>query len=397
MDTEPDYWAEQYDKQQEIHEKRLKNKEHQQRENKCCSDEEVKIIQTHGSMSNYTFSLPHGYNVIFMAEFGKAVCGSLRNFSKLKELYANGHTLFKDSDTTPKYTDEGYQWIINLGFDMERQTTSPTLFVGGEPNKISDIDGKVYAINPSVPDVDFTFSGHNCNNWNKEGQSNKPINYSNFDYTCYIACVGEGSNPHDEENRCDRYYENNIKLSQILQNEGPGTYIVYSCLASYLSEDMLKYFNDYLNYQQFILKQSGIARTRSQHKDLIDKLTFLQEYSSSYPSKTLDSFDYDMEEASFGKKTKKSKTKTKKTKKTKTKKTKKTKSKTKKTKKTKTKKTKSKTKKTKSKSKKNLKLKRLQKKAKKLKIRITKIVRGKRRYKTVKELRKQLNKNKILK
>ena len=356
MDAEPDYWGEQYDKQQEIHEKRLKNKEHQQREKKCCDDEEVKIIQTHGIMSNYTISLPEGYNVIFMADFGKGICGSLRNFNKLKELYANGHTLFKDNDTLPKYTEEGYQWIINLGFGIERQTTSPTLFVGGEPNKISDIDGKVYAINPSIPDVDFTFSGNNCNNWTKEGQSNKPINYSKFDYTCYISCIGKDSNPYDEENRCDRYYENNVKLSQILQNEGPGTYIVYSCLGSYLSEDMLKYFNDYINYQQFILQYSGIARTRSQHKELIDKLSFLQEYSINNPSRSLDSItnesDDQMQITSFGKKSKSKK----------------------------------------SKIKTGLELKRLQKKAKKLKIRITKKVRGKRKYKTIKELKKQLKK-----
>ena len=375
MDTEPDYWAEQYDKQQEIHEKRLKNKEHQQSEINCCENDEVRIIQTHGIMSNYTISLPEGYNVIFMADFGKSICGSLRNFDELKKLYANGHTLLKDNDTSPKYTEEGYQWIINLGFGIERQTTSPTLFVGGEPNKISDIDGKVYAINPSIPDVDFTFSGNNCNNWTKEGQSNKPINYSKFDYTCYISCIGKDSNPYDEENRCDRYYENSVKLSQILQNEGPGTYIVYSCLGSYLSEDMLKYFNDYINYQQFILQYSGIARTRSQHKDLINKLSFLQEYSMNNPSRSLDA----MQINSFGKKSKPKKSKSKKSK------SKKNKSKKIKPKKSKTKKSKTK------KSKVSLELKRLQKKAKKLKIRITKITRGKRKYKTIKELKKQLS------
>ena len=368
MDNEPEYWAEQYDKQQEIHEKRLKNKEHQQSEINCCENDEVRIIQTHGIMSNYTISLPEGYNVIFMADFGKSICGSLRNFYKLKELYAKGHTLFKDNDTSPKYTEKGYQWFINLGFGIERQTTSPTLFVGGEPNKISDIDGKVYAINPSIPDVDFTFSGNNCNNWNKEGQSNKPINYSKFDYTCYISCIGKYSNPHDEENRCDRYYENSVKLSQILQNEGPGTYIVYSCLGSYLSKDMLKYFNDYINYQQFILQYSGIARTRSQHKNLINKLSFLQEYSMNNPSRSLDSItnesDDQMQITSFGKKSKSRKSKSK-SKKIKPKK---------------------------SKSKSSLELKRLQKKAKKLKIRITKKVKGKRKYKTIKELNRQLKK-----
>ena len=352
MDTEPNYWAEQYDKQQEIHEKRLKNKERQQSEINCCENDEVRIIQTHGIMSNSTISLPKGYNVIFMAEFGKSICGSLRNFDELKKLYANGHTLFKDNDTSPKYTEEGYQWIINLGFGIERQTTSPTLFVGGEPNKISDIDGKVYAINPSIPDVDFTFSGNNCNNWTKEGQSNKPINYSKFDYTCYISCIKKYSNPYNKENRCDRYYENSVKLSQILHNEGPGTYIVYSCLGSYLSEDMLKYFNDYINYQQFILKYSEKTRTRSQHEDLINKLSFLQEYSINNPSRSLDA----MQINSFGKKSKSKKSKSKK-------------------------------------SKVSLELKRLQKKAKELKIRITKIIRGKRKYKTIKQLKRQLKKN----
>ena len=194
-------------------------------------------------------------------------------------------------------------------------------------------------------------------------------------YTETGHVVKMSPNPYDEENRCDRYYENSVKLSQILQNEGPGTYIVYSCLGSYLSEDMLKYFNDYINYQQFILQYSGIARTRSQHKDLINKLSFLQEYSMNNPSRSLDA----MQINSFGKKSKPKKSKSKKSK------SKKNKSKKIKPKKSKTKKSKTK------KSKVSLELKRLQKKAKKLKIRITKITRGKRKYKTIKELKKQLS------
>ena len=128
---------------------------------------------------------------------------------------------------------------------------------------------------------------------------------------------------------------------------------------------MLKYFNDYINYQQFILQYSGIARTRSQHKDLIDKLSFLQEYSINNPSRSLDA----MQINSFGKKSKPKKSKSKKSK----------------PKKNKSKKIKPK------KSKVSLELKRLQKKAKKLKIRITKITRGKRKYKTIKELKRQLS------
>ena len=338
-----------------IHDKRLYNKNNQQDE-KCCEDYSVKIITTHGALLNDIISLPQGYKVIFLADFGNCMASRSTDHTELKNIYARGNSLFEDDDTIPKLSKEGldliFNWQINnqaLGFSV-----NPTLFIGGEPKQFSDINGNVYSIPVNIPNVSLDFYGENCNNWD-----------GNYKQSCMISCIKYGENPEGEDAICDKYYGSQIKLRELLGQEGPGTYVLSTCLGgSIFSEQLL----NYLNYGQMILKNSGITKTRSQDKDLTEKLNFLKEYLESNPANSL---DVKMDDTFFGK-SKKSKSK-------------KSKSKSKKS-KSKSKKSKSK----KSKSKVNLELKRLQKKAKKLKIRITKKVKGKRKYKTIKQLKNEI-------
>ena len=347
-----------------IHDERLKNKSMQQEE-PCCYDS-VKVITTHGSLLNDLISLPEGYKVIFIAKFGSCMRSTAINNTELKSIYAHGNSLFENGDTIPKLSEEGLKLIS----EQKNHNTSlkysinPTLFIGGIPRRFSDINGDVYSIPVNIPNVSLDFYGDNCSNW--------PGGWNNR--SCMISCIIVGENPEGEDAVCDKYYGTKINLRELLEQEGPGTYVLSTCLGfnssiePLLSETLL----NYLNYEQFILKNSGITKTRSQHKDLMEKLKSLKQYSDSNPSNSL---DVKMNDSFFGKiKSKKIKSKRIKSKKIKSKKIK--------------------SKKIKSKSKVSLELKRLQKKAKKLKIRITKKVNGKRKYKTIKKIKKQLKQKK---
>ena len=318
---------------------RLKNKSMHQEE-QCCSSS-VRVITTHGSLLTDLISLPEGYKVIFIAKFGSCMRTSGMHNTELKSIYARGNSLFENGDTIPKLSEEGLKLISEQKTHNTslKYSINPTLFIGGTPTRFIDVNGNVYSIPVNIPNVSLQFYGDHCNNWGS-GWNKK---------SCMISCIEDGENPEDEDAVCDKYYRTKINLRELLEQEGPGTYVLSTCLGfnssiePLLSETLL----NYLNYEQFILKNSGITKTRSQHKDLMEKLKSLKQYSDINPANSLDLF--------FGKsKSKKGKSKIK------------------------------------SKSKVSLELKRLQNKAKKLKIRITKKVKGKRKYKTIKEIKKQL-------
>ena len=151
--------------------------------------------------------------------------------------------------------------------------------------------------------------------------------------SCMISCVKK-----DEISICDKYYGQNITLLNLLRQEGKGTYIISTCLPliHYSADDQQKVLN-YFNSLKII--QNPVVRTRYQQNQLLEHLKLFDQFSVI--GTTL-----------YGKAKKNNNNN----------------------------------------NKKSINLKRLQNKAKKIKLRITKIVRGKRVYKTIIELKNEINK-----
>ena len=352
--------------------------------NKPCCFKDTKLIFSHGQMTDQLIILPSDYKVIFLAIIGEIVYANLDISKKLVEIYKNGNTLFDNNDESVELSQQGKLWI-----EENENKVEPILFIGRND------DHEIV-----IPEVHINFAGETCNNWDNEIILKPDINPTN--YGCLISCVGNQS-----ATICDKYYgRERVELSEILTNEGPGTYLVYTCLCTnyFLNDEQIQLQREYL----YTLYKTQISLT----KDMIKHLSqlnpkFFSSYKKSIPNIDLSSDCIDLLTTKLSNETKnqhcdnieiqkicskscgayydllsntagqffgKSKSKSKSKNKSKNKSKSRSKNKSK----------------SKSKSKSKLELKRLQKKAKKLKIRITKKVRGKRVYKTIKELKKNL-------
>tara|TARA_B110001452_G_scaffold267499_1_gene277687 strand:- start:6790 stop:7833 length:1044 start_codon:yes stop_codon:yes gene_type:complete len=217
----------------------------------CCSENKIKIIQTHGFIDNTKLpdldetmddtkkdsSLLHlkeGYKVILIAQYGETICLNLNNIEKLKNIYRSGSTLFKNQDTdTVNLTSQGNNWRNTMVLG-KNQPIDIRLYIGGA----IDLTGN--SVESFVPNVLLYFGGSNCD-YMKTSMDGFPY----VDYNCYIDCIEKDTKIGDES-RCNKYYYDDVTyskkneidivnsggiyLKELLEKEGKGTYIIISCL-----------------------------------------------------------------------------------------------------------------------------------------------------------------------
>ncbi len=317
-------------------------------EKKCCDSSEPRFIATHGIIQDPQdfFELKEGYTVIFLAKYGQCIWTSEPKREAIKKLYKDGHSIFQDNDTKTALTEEAL-----LMFGRFNNYGSPELFIGGI-NTIFDVGRPI-----KVPNVQLYFGGTACDRGTTSlVTSTTPVKiYPN----CYLQCI-------NKENRCEKYYfskefdsnddnpdekdrkqqlefsksaintENmqGISLQTLLENEGPGKYIIMCCLETPDKKSELLY--NFMSKLQRIEKGPPSTRTRNAKRELEDNIKAIEDQEGGTPKKVRKTKKQKNKKSKKNKKTKKQKNK--KTKKQKNKKTKKTK-KAKKAKKTKAKKT----------------------------------------------------------
>ena len=220
------------EKEDEFIKERIEKRNDSQIYESCCKTTDTKLIFAHGYIEpTNNFELLDGYKVIILATYGESICFNLTFINKLKQVYKQGKSIFKDNDRNPlEYTSEGEQLCADLNF-----MSNFRLFIGGTHN-ICDNTIKTY-----IPNVSLRFGGDNCDNWGYQTDPTK------IDYGCYIQCINdENKNEPDKLSRCEKYFfssnltesdyrntknSKGIFLEDLLTNEGKGTYILLSCLS----------------------------------------------------------------------------------------------------------------------------------------------------------------------
>ena len=242
MNLTPEEWENRYYKMREISKERKQNRDTHGRKT-CCNDGDIRMIVTHGYWSGIDhFSLPEGYKVIMLCQPGKSIELNKKTLDELRNLYKNGNTFYKDNDSNPEeMTEEASNW-----FGGVRCNCQARLYIGG------NIDIVGTPVNTQVPNITLAFGGAGvlrgyCDNWS--GEAHPTIERST---ECKISCI----KPANETNNgkiltCDKYYfdamgeenadkKTSINLENLLENEGPGTYIIISCMQDELSPEQLK-------------------------------------------------------------------------------------------------------------------------------------------------------------
>ena len=236
-----------YDKMREISKERKQNRD-TYGTNKCCDDSDIKMIVTHGSWVGIDhFTMPEGYKVIMLCQPGKKIELNKKKIDELRKLYLNGNTFFENNDSNPnKITEAADNWFQGLGCSCQAR-----LYIGGT----IDIGGR--EVESQVPNISLVFGGTgvykgHCDNFS--GEANPSIERST---ECKISCIKPANGTNDGEiSTCDKYYFDadasiedpdeitEINLEDLLKNEGPGTYIIISCMSSdnrdYLSRSEYK-------------------------------------------------------------------------------------------------------------------------------------------------------------
>ena len=252
MEIDDTLWAQKLAKEDEIRETRYDKRNDKNEERECCDNSEIKFIIGHGHIDpNNNFILPPNYKVILITAYGKQICLRISQIDKIKDLYRRGHTLFENNDTEPsQLTQEGSSMLFQFS---NVNNFNPRLFIGGT----KEMGGKHIA--SYIPNVHLYFGGSNCDNW---GGNSDP---DNIKYNCYIDCVNTEKPSYDpEDSICEKYYFSNdydpetdynddrnkrnmrgIDLKTLLLNEGPGTYILVTCLEAsrHITKEDLDYYN----------------------------------------------------------------------------------------------------------------------------------------------------------
>lgn len=240
-------WGKRYDKMRAIAAERKQDREsYETQPRKCCEDNDVKMVMAHGfwDSDGPHFELGQGYTVIMLCEPGKKLALSKRKLDELRKIYQDGYSFFENNDTNPsEVTRQGINWFNGVDCPCIAR-----LYLGG---KVQNLQGEV--IPTMVPNVLLEFgdqgtahrAGH-CDNWS--GGIN-PTNPKSTE--CKITCINPGN-----QSYCDKYYFDNgsnvedpdpkyrpfdphwdtkpaIDLETLIKNEGPGTYVIISCMGGH--------------------------------------------------------------------------------------------------------------------------------------------------------------------
>jgi hypothetical protein len=208
----------------------------------CCNAADIKMVVTHGFWPDTIphFSLPEGYKVIMLCKPGEKISLTKKKLDELRQIYLEGSSFFENNDKSSELTNRARRWFNGVHCSCEAR-----LYIGG----MIDVGGvDVATLVPNI-DLEFGGSGYNngfCDNWSGE------INPTNPESTeCKITCIRPG-----QQMNCDKYYfddasneeeqdpkyrpfdpywepKPSISLERLVQNEGPGTYLIISCMSGH--------------------------------------------------------------------------------------------------------------------------------------------------------------------
>ena len=215
---------------------------------RCCKDGDLRLIVTHGSWTDDAdhFELNPGYKVIMICQPGKILRLNKQKIDTLKMMYSKGETFFANNDNNPDtLSPEGREWL--------KRVTCPCiarLYIGGRV----EVGG--LQIMMQVPNISLVFGGSRVGTGHCDNMDNSPNPTYENDTECRITCVPkEEERVNSERDFCEKYYFDadssreearfldikpfgphydpipSISLQTLLNNEGPGTYFVVSCMA----------------------------------------------------------------------------------------------------------------------------------------------------------------------
>ena len=178
----------------------------------CCSTKNyIKYIRTHGRTAEpsggrpTTFKVPKGYNIITMTPPGKVLCVHPAIKDDIFEVYREG-TMFRENDSHRRLTDLG----VNLVLTYKKIGT-----------KLQMVN---HTVGMEMNDFEMSFTSENCG----EGD----------DKSCKIFCFNKDE-PHDtivctpeilsRKSGTHEDLAGAVALSDLINQQGPGTYIVNSC------------------------------------------------------------------------------------------------------------------------------------------------------------------------
>ena len=190
----------------------------------CCSTKNyIKYIRTHGRTAEpsggrpTTFKVPEGYNIITMTPPGKVLCVHPAIKDDIFEVYKNGGTMFRENDSHKRLTEPGRDLVITykkLGtkLQMVNHTSGMVMndfvmfFTSEDCGEGVDDSCKLFCFDKNKPEEDSLW---------KRGNPHKTI-------VCTPEILNRKTGTHTELSW-------GVMLSELIIQQGPGTYIVNSC------------------------------------------------------------------------------------------------------------------------------------------------------------------------
>ena len=249
-------------------------------EKKCCHESDTKFIMAHGEIPNNDFfHLKKGYTLIFLTAIGEKLITNRKQLDFLIELFKREDSIFKHRNIglNHELREEIQKDFKKAGITSEYNHLKPTLFIGGD----YELRGETIPV--KVPNVKLTFGDKNCDNWGVSVISETTP--TEIYPTCTIHCfstydtkkcekyfTSEFFDQGDERKNAPLNVENRkgITLQELLNNEGPGKYILLCCLSTQ-DQIVIDKFNANSNLY-YISTYAHIAkRTRNQIRQLLDR------------------------------------------------------------------------------------------------------------------------------
>lgn len=180
------------------------------------------IIKGHGVSEGMPFKIYDGVRVIFLVNYGDTCPISDKLDIMLNDIYEiEGKTIFKDRDTQPILSEEGED-LSNMSLYKYRSKTpifiKPKIKIGTHVGTLINdvlINFKFTPCDSSQEENERTDCGIDCYQYNEKTKQNKRLGKKTIPVKLYT-----------KDEKLDY-----IKLSEIIERQGKGTYILRTCRA----------------------------------------------------------------------------------------------------------------------------------------------------------------------
>lgn len=202
-------------------------------ENVRCPKENVKIVHGHGRIiDGEFFRIPSGAKVITLSQTDVCIpqMTSLQGikdiFTPFMKLYMDGGSIFENDDSLKKI-DSNFETLI------EKYKKKGSVYTDADPNNHLNFQYGLHLPGDVISDMLIQTEGDDCDvslygaydgcNIICFEKGEKKENNTYLNYIKFVAS-GDGTFPYEEEPG-----KRMTKMSNVLEEMGDGTYIIYSC------------------------------------------------------------------------------------------------------------------------------------------------------------------------